>query len=304
MLVQLGDDLDWRPAQNSPEPAHAARRSTIAASAISITRMHYDDDDLPPSPPNDREEAFHVITQLMDFRHHKLWRGGTLIFEGGHPKGTLAITDLREEWRCHHLSPFDNVRFQIPFSHIRSFAVEMGRPEFSCLTCPPGTKDDVILGLAQALLPSLENPRQASQLFLEQVSLAVLTHLAQTYGGVQFPVRRKGTLAPWQEKRATEFLATHVGGQVSITELAETCGLSRSYFIKAFKETFGKTPYRWLIEYRVAKAKDLLMSTAPIAEIAVTCGFADQSHMTRIFSEVVGEPPGNWRRHNWVGGRS
>ncbi|MGZ9719494.1 helix-turn-helix domain-containing protein [Rhizobium miluonense] len=268
---------------------------------INITRMRYDDDDLPPAPPNEREDAFHVITQLMDFRLHKIWKGSTLVFEGGHPKGALAITDLREEWTCHHLSPFDNVRFQIPMAHIRSFAAEMGRPEFTSLACPPSTRDDVILGLAQALLPSLEDPLHASQLFLEQVSLAILTHLTQTYGGVQFPSRKKGALAPWQEKRATEFLSAHVNVQVSIAELAQACGLSRSYFIKAFKETFGKTPYRWLIEYRVARAKDLLMSNASIAEIAVACGFADQSHMTRIFSEVTGEPPGNWRRHNRFG---
>jgi AraC-like DNA-binding protein len=260
--------------------------------------MSYDDDDLPISPPSKRDDAFNVIIQLVDFKMHRLWKGDRLVYEGGHPKGTLAITDLREEWRCHHLSAFDNVRFQIPFSHIRAFAEEAGRPEFTNLEPPGHVRDDVVLGLAQALLPSLDNARNASRLFLDQISLAMLTHLTQSYGGIHFPARRKGTLAPWQERRATEFLAAHLTAQFSIAELAENCDLSRSYFIKAFRETFGKTPYRWLLEYRVAKAKGLLISNMPIAEIAAACGFADQSHMTRIFSEIVGEPPGNWRRQN------
>lgn len=273
-------------------------KSSIKASSIVITRMSYDKFDLPPSPVIPSDDAFSVITQLTDFQSHKLWRGGSLVYEGGHARGALAITDLRDQWQCHHQSPFDNVRFHIPFSQVKSFANEVGRPEFDGFMCPPGTKDDVVLGLAQALLPALENPQNASQLFLEQVNLAILAHLTQTYGGLHFPSRKNGVLAPWQERRATDFLAAHLTAQFSIADLATACGLSRSYFIKAFKESFGRTPYRWLMEYRVARAKELLLLDTPIAEIAVSCGFADQSHLTRVFSGFVGEAPGTWRRQN------
>ncbi|AHK47386.1 putative AraC family transcriptional regulator (plasmid) [Ensifer adhaerens OV14] len=249
-----------------------------------------------PSPANARDEAFNIITQLRDFRLHRLWRGKALVFEGGHPKGALAITDLREEWRCHHLSPFDNVRFRIPFWHVRDFATEIGRPELLTFECPPGTVDPVILGLAHALLPALERPRQASRLFVDQVTLAIVTHLAQQYGRLYFPVERKGTLALWQEKRALEFLVARLDGHLSIMELAEYCELSRSYFIQAFKASFGRTPLRWLTEYRIASAKELLLQDLPIAEIAIRCGFADQSHLTRSFSLVTGITPARFRR--------
>ncbi|WP_246690850.1 helix-turn-helix domain-containing protein [Neorhizobium alkalisoli] len=272
--------------------------SSVRMSAITVTRMRSEREDLPIAPPNAPDEAFYVITQLADMRHHRLWRGGNLVYDGGHTRGALAITDLREEWQCQHLSAFDNVRFQIPFAHIRAFALEIGRPEFTGLNCPAGTRDDVVLGLTQALLPALDDPNASSRLFLEQVTLAILTHLTQTYGGIYLSGPRKGVLAPWQEKRATEFLAAHINVDFSIAQLAEKCDLSRSYFIKAFRATFGRTPYRWLLEYRVARAKDLLLSQMPIAEVAVACGFADQSHMTRVFSDIAGEPPGNWRRLN------
>lgn len=283
------------------DPTKAAalpRRAVLHVSPMTVTRLSSDRDDLVTSPPNPREDAFNIITQLADFRLHRLWRGEALVFEGGHPKGALAITDLREEWRCHHLSPFDNVRFQIPFWHVRAFAAEIGRPDLSGFKCPPGTLDPVMLGLAQALLPALERPQQASRLFLEQVGLAILTHLTQAYGGVYFPAERRGTLAPWQEKRALEFLAARLDGGFSIAELAESCELSQIYFIKAFKASFGRTPARWLTEYRVACAKDLLLTDLPIAEIAISCGFADQSHLTKIFSAVTGGTPARFRRDN------
>jgi AraC-like DNA-binding protein len=74
--------------------------------------------------------------------------------------------------------------------------------------------------------------------------------------------------------------------------------LSRSYFNKAFKESFGRTPSKWLTEYRVARVKELLLQDLSIAEVAISCGFADQSHMTRVFTSLTGEPPARFRRKN------
>ncbi|TPK78154.1 helix-turn-helix transcriptional regulator [Mesorhizobium sp. B2-4-17] len=269
---------------------------SLTVNDIEVTRTFQGDRDPGRSEPVPRSGAFSVIVQLRDFERHRLWRGSELVFDGAHQCGDLAITDLRDQWRCEHLSPFDNVRFRIPFASLKSFAEDVGRPEYQALSCPPGTRDDVMLGLARALLPSLDHPQKAHRLFLEQVNLAMLAHLTQAYGGLHFPCSKKGVLAPWQEKRAAEFLVAHASEPFSMVELATACKLSRSYFIKAFKESFGRTPHRWLTEYRVARAKDLLGLDMPIAEIAIACGFADQSHMTRVFAELVGVSPGRYRR--------
>lgn len=271
---------------------------TVKVGEMIVTHLRHVGDGRPDMPTDKRGEAFCVVVQLLDADRIKIRRGNDLVFEGGMRRGSLAIFDLREEWRYSCLSDFDAVCFRIPFSQLQMFAEKAGRPEFSGLLCSEAATDDVVLGLALALLPTLDDPKQASQLFLEQIGLAILTHLTQVYGGLHFPARRKGTLAPWQQKRATEFLVAHIDASFSIAEIAEGCDLSRSYFIKAFKETFGKTPYRWLMEYRVSKAKEMLRSDAAIADIAVACGFSDQSHFTRVFCELTGSPPGNWRRHN------
>ncbi|MGH0276130.1 helix-turn-helix domain-containing protein [Sinorhizobium meliloti] len=271
---------------------------SIAAGDINVTRTYSDRFDLDVAPAVPCTDAFGVIVQLRDFDTHRLWRRGQLVYEGGHPKASLAITDLRDQWQCHHLSPFDNIRFHIPFSRMRAFAEEVGRSEYMALACVQGRIDPVMHGLAQALLPSLDNPNKANPLFLEQINLAMLAHLSQTYGGLHFPVDKKGTLSPWQERLATDFLASHFNKPFSIGDLASRCGLSRSYFNKAFKESFGRTPSKWLTEYRVARVKEMLLLDLSIAEVSINCGFADQSHMTRVFTSLTGDTPARFRRKN------
>ncbi|OLP53065.1 hypothetical protein BJF92_18720 [Rhizobium rhizosphaerae] len=272
--------------------------SRLSAGGIGIARMRYDGDDLAMAEPSRPSDAFHVITQLADFRMHRLWRDGRLVYEGGHGQGALAITDLGAAWQCHHLAPFDNVRFDIPVAELRRFAEEMGQPRLTGLGEVSAEADPVAAGLAQALLPSLERPEEASPLFVEQVVLALMTHLAQAHGGLHLPAQGKGMLAAWQQKRATEFLAGHIATPFQIAELAQACGLSRNHFIKAFKQTFHRTPYRWLIDYRVSRARELLAGPLPIAEIAVMTGFSDQSHLTRVFSAASGLSPGQFRRQH------
>ena len=86
-------------------------------------------------------------------------------------------------------------------------------------------------------------------------------------------------------------------GTVRIADLARECGLSMSHFIQAFKRAIGMTPHRRLAERRIKKAKALPQTNAPLSHVALACGFASQSHFTRVFTELVGAPPGQWRRH-------
>ncbi|MEI2386148.1 AraC family transcriptional regulator [Breoghania sp. JC706] len=263
---------------------------------VEVTRTRHDGGSLEKAAPIPRSDAFSVIVQLRPFRRHRLWRDGELVYDGGHAAAALAITDLRRQWQCHHLSAFDNLRFRIPFSQMNRFVEEAGQPNLCVLSAEPETTDEVMLGLAQALLPALGDPANAHPLFLEQMRLALLAHLTRRYGGLQLTRESRGTLSLWQEKRIVEYMVAHFDKPISIAQLAGSCGLSRSYFIKAFTRSFGRTPHRWLTEYRIKKARELLESDVPLAEIALACGFADQSHFTRVFSQRTGETPARYRR--------
>jgi transcriptional regulator GlxA family with amidase domain len=80
-------------------------------------------------------------------------------------------------------------------------------------------------------------------------------------------------------------------------ELAQVIGLSSSYFCRAFKNALGVPPHSNLMRTRVQRAQVLLLaSDAPVADIAASCGFADQPYFTRLFKRFVGEAPRAWRR--------
>jgi AraC-like DNA-binding protein len=84
--------------------------------------------------------------------------------------------------------------------------------------------------------------------------------------------------------------------QISLDQLAGECRLSSSHFARAFRKSTGESPHRWLVRRRVEAAKTMLSSSEmAISEIALACGFVDQSHLTRVFSSLVGAPPGAWR---------
>jgi len=92
-------------------------------------------------------------------------------------------------------------------------------------------------------------------------------------------------------------MKTNLDGQVALSRVAEECGLSVRHFARAFRKSTGVPPYRWLLNQRVERAKELLCNPAlPLTSIALACGFSDQSHFTRVFTATVRLSPGLWRR--------
>jgi len=113
---------------------------------------------------------------------------------------------------------------------------------------------------------------------------------------------QSGGLAPWQLRRAMDFMRADLSGNISLEQLASVCDLSVNYFARAFKKCTGVPPHQWLVEMRLEKAKDLLLNTKTrLAEVAVACGFADQSHLTKTFVRATGNTPGAWRRERSIG---
>ena len=82
----------------------------------------------------------------------------------------------------------------------------------------------------------------------------------------------------------------------SLCELAAIAGLSRYQVLRRFEKTFGLPPHAWLLGRRAERARVMIRQGQPLAVAAANCGFADQSHMTRVFGRQFGFTPGAWRR--------
>jgi AraC-like DNA-binding protein len=149
------------------------------------------------------------------------------------------------------------------------------------------------------LTGELAAPGEPLPLFTEGWAMQALAYVARAARG--FQPRRLCGLAPWQLRRAKETMRSDPSENLSVVMIAKACKLSTSHFTRAFKVSTGVPPHRWLLEMRVESARELLMkSKAPLAEIAYRYGFADQSHMSRVFGRAMGLSPGAWRREHIV----
>ena len=107
----------------------------------------------------------------------------------------------------------------------------------------------------------------------------------------------QGGLARWQVELALRLLLDDSGSSHSLKQIATHCGLSRSHFEKAFKVSLGTPPHQWLVRQRIQCASEKLEQTNDsVSSIALSCGFTDQSHLTRVFGAAVGSSPAAWRR--------
>ena len=104
------------------------------------------------------------------------------------------------------------------------------------------------------------------------------------------------SLSLWQERRVKSYFLANLASRISNAQVAAVCGLSQNYFVTAFHQRTGETPHTCLTRYRVERAQRLLRGSMGIAEVAMACGFSDQSHLTRVFSRHTGLSPGEWRR--------
>lgn len=110
------------------------------------------------------------------------------------------------------------------------------------------------------------------------------------------PTHGKG-LAPWQVKKVATYIQQELEQSIRVEELAEIARLSCSHFSRAFRENFGCTPQKFIVDQRVTRARQLMITTdMQLCDIALACGFSDQAHLTRVFRARTGSTPGAWRR--------
>ncbi|QUS38068.1 AraC family transcriptional regulator [Tardiphaga alba] len=214
-------------------------------------------------------------------------------------EGSVYLRDLAVPYRADLAGSFDFLLMEISRPFLIAFAEEHGLPAGAEFMCVTGTKDPVLSNLLQATLPTFQESASNDLLFLDQLGLTIGAHLFERYAAASMtPIRQvRSPLSKAQLAIATEMLSQGLGDKVTLSDVAAACGLSRGYFIHAFRKTTGLPPHRWVLSHRIERARELILSSdLSLAQIAAVCGFADQSHFTRVFSRSVGTSPGNWRR--------
>ncbi|MGK6324778.1 helix-turn-helix transcriptional regulator [Sphingomonas sp. DT-51] len=246
------------------------------------------------------EDGFALVYRLSDMAEHDFWNDDGFTRVPPTARGTLQIVDLRGGARSRFESTFDNLHVSIPRSALAVLADQIGRSPARSLAVPEPweTRDPIFEALSVSLLRAFDEPDLLDPLVADHLLLALLAHVASTYGGMGSPAASmRGSLAPSQVERIKDLLSADPFATPAIADVARTVDMSPSHLSRAFRAATGLSPSAWLQQHRIQRAKDMLRgSSLPLVDVAIRSGFADQSHFTRTFSRLAGTSPGAWRR--------
>jgi AraC family transcriptional regulator len=116
---------------------------------------------------------------------------------------------------------------------------------------------------------------------------AVRRRSAPTYGG---------GLTPARLRRVAELVHAKIEEELSLDEMAEEAGLSTAHFSQTFRKSTGKSPHQFVLNHRVERAKRMLRADMRILDVAVACGFKTQQHFARVFRQLCGASPTEYRQ--------
>ncbi|MEM7593739.1 MAG: AraC family transcriptional regulator [Cyanobacteria bacterium P01_A01_bin.83] len=135
------------------------------------------------------------------------------------------------------------------------------------------------MGLKQ----QLEIDPQGCNFYAEHLKQALFAHLIQNYCSLKYSFKDYGDgLAPYKLKRAIDYIQSNFDETIKISDVAELLDMSQYYFCRMFRESTGVSPYRYVIQQRINRAKKLIENSKhPLSDIAFECGFSSQSQMTQ-----------------------
>ncbi|MBE0371087.1 helix-turn-helix domain-containing protein [Pseudoalteromonas aurantia] len=135
-------------------------------------------------------------------------------------------------------------------------------------------------------------------LAIEQFTDTILVNVLQSLDLKNTRKIITGGLSPKKAKQVTDFIHGNFSRQILLSELADLTELSEYHFCRMFKLNFAQTPQQYLMSIRIEYAKMALKTSEhSLAQIALLCGFANQSHFGRNFKQHVGVTPSTYRRN-------
>lgn len=160
-----------------------------------------------------------------------------------------------------------------------------------------GDHDPLIERLMLDIQETLRTPDPTSSVYADYLAYALAARLLRQHStSTQINPTPQGGFTKLQLQRATDYMESNLGDTMTLDDLASATGLSVGHFARRFKVSTGMPPHKYLMRLRVERAKRMLGGGERLTDIALSCGFAHQEHMTRIFRQHMGVTPAVFRR--------
>ncbi len=168
------------------------------------------------------------------------------------------------------------------------------------LTDCVGADAPLLAALLIAMTDEVEAPGLAACLVLDTLFQNFLVQLVSRHSSLGIAsAAAPHSLAPRRLRRVLDFVEANLADDIALADLASVAGSSRFHFSRAFRDATGFPPYRYLVQRRIAVAKDLLLADVlTTEEIAAQCGFRSTAQFAAMFKQVFGTTPARFRREH------
>jgi AraC family transcriptional regulator len=161
--------------------------------------------------------------------------------------------------------------------------------------------DAELWSIAAKLKAQADNPAPGQQQYAEALGILLAHELLRLNSGVEEGAAKEGDyvrggLAAWQKTRVTDYVEEHLAENMLLSQLAEVARLSPFHFSRAFKQSFGSPPLRYVTSRRIERAKMLLGADTSITQVGLAVGFGETSSFTTAFRRHTGVTPTAFRR--------
>lgn len=140
-----------------------------------------------------------------------------------------------------------------------------------------------------ALEADLMQSSPAGPMVGESLLAALIAHIAGAGGATA------QRLTATARERALDYIEAHLERPITLAELAGVAGVGVRHLSRSFRASSGESPHAYVLRRRIERAKSLIGSGLALADVALQCGFGDQSQFSRAFLRVAGLTPGRYR---------
>jgi len=229
---------------------------------------------------------------ILNWKHRGVWHKDPC------RQGTVSIVRRDVEIQSSGLSkPLPMMVLQLDNAKLLHMAPEHVLAIEKWLGSSQVTSDGHLAALLQAMRAEVREGCPSGRLYGESISLALLAYLAGKYASPRHVEEREARLSPDQQRELVAYIRANLTDNISVTELADLLQMSPSHFARVFKACFGVSPYRFVMQERIEGAKGMLAATTKLSasQVAMTYGFASQSHFVKVFRQFTGVTPKQYR---------
>jgi AraC family transcriptional regulator len=266
---------------------------------FAVTRLRSGPREMEKAPMYPPDQAILICVALTPAaigQWKALYNGRSVGVTRAIPFATTYI-DLNYRMEMWVRGPFDYLHYYLSRDLLQQIALDNAVASSIQLREVFFVEDLVVAEITKSILSPVKHGEPLDRLALDQIATILGAHILQAHcGSTKFATPRRRGLEPWQKLRTEELLHAHLGGNITINELATACSLSPSHFGRCFRQSFGTSVHQRLIQLRIDKAKDLLSQTnKTLVEITLSSGFYDQAAFSRTFSRIEHITPSRWR---------